>query len=250
MHCQGIVFGDQPEILMDSLMQGSSLPPADVWTPLDVTGADGRSGWHNVSDQYRQDREARGYSYGTAVLCVWPTSFLREHLGPYALLSDGALSSREVPRNLVQKKDGQWRAHLPRFFQTVGVKWCREHTSSRWQGRSSTDAAEGATVGSLDLEYNLMTHDPNLIVGPRGPVFYQAPDSDGHHVVRRRLDAALHLMELPGATPVTLVSWHDTWDRSPHHWYDTLDDPYEKQACDCLQSEYDFPYWHPTYHAE
>ena len=239
MHCQGLVFSDDPQRLMNSLIQTESRPPADVWTPLEIDDADGRSGWHTVPDGCRLQKHP--YDYGQAVHCVWPTAFLRDHLGPHALLPDTALSSREVPRNHVQRRDGQWWAQVPRFFETVGVIWSPKR-ESQWQGHHSTDAAEGATVGSLDLLYNLETHDPNLIVGPTGPVFHQSPGTDGDDVVRRRLEAASLLMKLPSSTPVTLVNWHDV-NLQPYggqHWELTHTEPAGKQNCDCFRSDTDF----------
>ena len=190
---RAIVFGDQPKQLMDSLIQKSGTMPADVSVPLEVEDTGGRSGWHTVNDDHRQLGEPPAFGYGSWVHCVWPTAFLRDHLGPHALLSDEALSRLEVPCNHVHKREGQYWAQVPRFFRTVGVRWSTVYGSSRWQGHSSNDAGDGATVSSLDLEYNLATHDPNLIVGPTGPVFYQDPDGQGHNVAQRRFEATLPL---------------------------------------------------------
>ena len=141
----------------------------------------------------------------------------------------------------MQKKDGQWWAQVPRFFETIGVLWS-PNRESQWQGRSSADAAEGATVGSLDLLNNLETHDPNLIVGPTGPVFYQTPGAHGDCVVRRRLEAASLLMKLPTSTPVTLVNWHDVLPQPyvSQDWELAQTDPGDKQNCDCFRSEFDY----------
>jgi len=237
MHCQAIVFGDHPERLMDSLIQTSGQMPADVSVPLEVTDSSGRSGWHTVNDDHRQFSAQSAYGYGNWVHCAWPTAFLRDHLGPYALLPDEALSGLEVPRNHVHKQEGQWWAQIPRFFRTVGVVWSTVYGSSRWQGHSSDDVADGATVASLDLEYNLATHDPNLIVGPTGPVFYQDPEAEGRNVARRRFEAALPLMGLPPSTPVTLVNWHDKDQRS--YAFAGCDGA---QLCACFDSGYDHPY--------
>jgi len=238
MHCQALVFGDHPDRLMDSLIQTSGHMPADVSVPLEVAEGSGRSGWHTVNAEHLQLVEPPAFEYGRWVHCVWPTAFLREHLGPHALLSDGALSSLEVPRNNVGKHDGQWWAQVPRFFRTIGVRWSTVHGSSRWQGDGNEDAANGATVASLDLEYNLATHDPNLIVGPTGPVFYHDPDTQGHDVAHRRLEAALPLMELPPSTPVTLVSWHDR-DQERHSWPSRQ--AVGAEPCTCFDSDYDRP---------
>ncbi len=229
MHCQAIVFGDHPERLMDSLIRTSGQIPADVSVPLEVTDSGDRSGWHTVNHDHLHLIDRYAFGYGNWVHCVWPTAFLRDHLGPHALLPDQALSGLEVPRNQVHKQEGQWWARVPRFFRTVGVRWSTVYGSSRWQGHSGADAADGATVATLELEYNLTTHDPNLIVGPTGPVFYQDPDAEGHHVVQRRLEATLPLMELPPSTPVTLVSWHNK-DQQRDDW------------CPCFDSGYDRPY--------
>jgi hypothetical protein len=238
MHCQAIVFGDHPERLMDSLVATSGQMPADVSVPLERADADRRSGWHTINQDHRQLVDPSAYGYGSWVHCVWPTAFLRDHLGPYALLSDVALSALEVPRHHVHKKDGQWWVHVPRFFRTVGVRWSTVYGSSRWQGHSDDDAANGATVSSLDLEYNLATHDPNLIVGPTGPVFHQDPGTEGHNVAQRRLEATLPLMELPPGTPVTLVGWHDK-DEQRYGWYGL---PIGNGQCTCFDSGYDRPY--------
>ena len=241
MHCQAIVFGDQPKQLMDSLIQKSGTMPADVSVPLEVEDTGGRSGWHTVNDDHRQLGEPPAFGYGSWVHCVWPTAFLRDHLGPHALLSDEALSRLEVPRNHVHKREGQYWAQVPRFFRTVGVRWSTVYGSSRWQGHSSNDAGDGATVSSLDLEYNLATHDPNLIVGPTGPVFYQDPDGQGHNVAQRRFEATLPLMELPASTPVTLVNWHDKepqlYVSHGSRWNAPSPEP-----CTCFDSDYDRPY--------
>jgi hypothetical protein len=246
MHCQAIVFGDHPERLMNSLIGTPDRTPADVRVPLQVDHADGRSGWHTVNADNRQLDEPSGYAYGGWVHCVWPTAFLRDHLGPHALLDDQALSSLELPRHHVQKAEGQWWARVPRFFRTVGAHWSTVPGSSRWQGDGSDDAVDGATVGSLDLQHNLMSHDPNLVVGPTGPVFYQRPDGGGRDVVQRRLEAALPLMDLPPQTPVTLVSWHDS-QRDRYRSYTTDSDPAGTIACTCFASVWDQPYRHPTH---
>lgn len=234
MHCQALVFGDQPNRLMDSLIRTSSRMPDDVSVPLEVSDTKGHSGWHIVNSDQLQ---FGGSGYGSWVHCVWPTDFLRDHLGPHALLSDGALSGLEVPRHQVQKCDGLWWAHVPRFFRTIGVRWSIVNGSSRWQGIGDMDAANGATVATLDLEHNLATHDPNLVVGPTGPVFYQEPDTPGRDVAQRRLDATLPLMGLPRSTPVTLVNWHDTerWESAS---YRSRRDHGNDERCTCYESEY------------
>lgn len=237
MHCQALVFGDQPERLMDSLTQTSGQMPSDVSVPLDVSDASGRSGWHTVNHDHRQFADPSTYGFGTWITCVWPTAFLRDHLGPHALLCDEALTSLELPRDHVRRKDGQWWAQVPRFFRTVGVRWSTVYGSSRWQGHSDADAANGATVSSLDLEYNLATHDPNLIVGPTGPVFYQDPTAEGHNVAQRRLEATRALMGLPPSTPVTLINWHET-DPEPHSWYGYRD---AAEACTLCTPDYARP---------
>lgn len=239
MHCQAIVFGDHPERLMGSLIRTSGQMPADVRVPLEVDDAHGRSGWHIVSADQRQLIEEAAFEYGSWVHCVWPTAFLRDHLGPHALLSDGALSSLEVPRRHMQKQAGQWWVQVPRFFRTVGVRWSAVHDSSRWQGYGTQDAADGATTSSLDLEYNLATHDPNLVVGPTGPVFYQDPQVEGRDVAQRRFEATLPLMELPPSTPVTLVNWHDK-DPDRRGPYQSWPNPTGEQTCTCYDPDYDY----------
>ncbi len=236
MHCHGLVFSDDPDRLMNSLIANDRRNPADVWTPMEVETSDGRSGWHTLPSQYRIGDSS---GYGQAVHCVWPTVFLREHLGPHALLPDSALSLREVPRGDVTRRGGEWFAKLPRFFETIGVHWSATH-ESQWQGHQFADAARGATVGSLDLDYNLKTHDPNLLVGPNGPVFFQAPGSSDLDVVRRRREAASLLMRLPKSTPVTLVSWHDT-DRTVRWGRDwQLPQPEVDSDCACFRSEWEY----------
>lgn len=237
MHCQALVFGENHETLMDSLMQTGARPPADVRIPLEVTTPSGHSGWHTLNDQYKQFPRGSVYEYGSWVHCVWPTDFLRDHLGPHALLDEGALSGCEVSRSAVQKQDGAFWAKVPRFFRTIGVHWSVTRAASRWQGHNTKDAADGARVGTLDLEHNLVTHDPNLIVGPTGPVFYQAPQVEAHDFVQRRLEAAQRLMKLPLLTPVTLVTWHDT---KPD--YRSTGD----EKCACFESEYE-SYWDRPY---
>ena len=241
MHCHALVFGDQPKRLMDSLIQTSGLLPADVSVPLELAEADSCSGWHVVNHDHRQLIDLSTYGYGNWVHCVWPTAFLREHLGPHALLSDGALSSVEIPRNHVRKHDGQWWAEVPRFFRAIGVRWSAVHDSSQWQSDGDEDAANGATASTLDLEYNLNTHDPNLVVGPTGPVFYQEPGTPGRDVTQRRLEATLPLLELPPSTPVALVNWHDK-DQGPYDSYRYRRDPTGGDPCTCFAAEYDRPY--------
>lgn len=247
MHCQALVFGDQPNRLMDSLTSTSSRMPADVSVPLELSDGRNRSGWHTVSSRHLQ---FEGSGYGNWVHCAWPTHFLREHLGPHALLSDGALSGLEVPRHHLQKADGLWWAQVPRFFRTIGVRWSIVNGASRWQGIGDSDAANGATVATLDLEHNLATHDPNLVVGPMGPVFFQRPDAPGRDVAQRRWEATLPLMGLPGSTPVTLVNWHDT-ERWQSDSYRYRRNPTADEGCTCYDSDRaaynrqyrDFPRW-------
>ena len=241
MHCQAIVFGENPARLMESLIR-TAQGLDHVSVPLDVADAGGRSGWHIIGSEHRQLPDQSAYGYGNWVHCVWPTAFLREHLGPHALLSDEMLTALEVPRDQVQKKDGQWWAKVPRYFRTIGVQWSIVYRSSRWQGHGSRDAADGATVSSLDLEHNLTAHDPNLIVGPTGPVFYQDPEVEGRNVVRRRLEATLPLMRLPPSTPVNLATWHDK-EPQRYGWSGTGDEP-----CSCFGKEYEHQRWsHPGY---
>jgi hypothetical protein len=157
---------------MNSLIQTSSQPPADTSIPLSASGEHARSGWHAIASEHRQDPTTE-YGFGRFVRCVWPTEWLREQLGPYALLPDSALASCEISG--VQKKGGQWWARIPRFFTTIGVFWSMTYQSPLWQSHGLFDAADEAAVGSLDLGFSLTAHEPNLIVGPLGPVFYEGP---------------------------------------------------------------------------
>lgn len=227
MHFQGLVFSDDPTPLMNSLIQTSSQPPADTSIPLSASGEHARSGWHAIASEHRQDPTTE-YGFGRFVRCVWPTEWLREQLGPYALLPDSALASCEISG--VQKKGGQWWARIPRFFTTIGVFWSMTYQSPPWQSHGLFDAADEAAVGSLDLGFSLTAHEPNLIVGPHGPVFYEGPKKVSAEGAFRRFEAARPLMDLPPSTRVTLVSWHDTRPQASSPW-----DFDEEPPCSCVR---------------
>ncbi|MBK6764724.1 MAG: hypothetical protein IPG68_16310 [Micrococcales bacterium] len=159
--------------------------------PLEVTDSGDRSGWHTVNHDHLHLIDRYAFGYGNWVHCVWPTAFLRDHLGPHALLPDQALSGLEVPRNQVHKQEGQWWARVPRFFRTVGVRWSTVYGSSRWQGHSGADAADGATVATSNWNTTSRPTTPTSSSDRPALVFYQDPDAEGHHVVQRRLEATL-----------------------------------------------------------
>ncbi len=210
MHCQAIVFGDHPERLMDSLIQTSGQMPADVSVPLEVTDSSGRSGWHTVNDGHRQFSAQSAYGYGNWVHCAWPTSFLREQLGPCAILNDAAINQRGVEHFNVQQRGGRWCAQVPRFFDTIGDHWSLQTHPDRYAlVTTSGRICSYTTVGELDLAATLVKAGPCLIVGPDGPVFYDEGFGPGKEdFADRRMKAAAPLMDLPPDTLVSLVDWH------------------------------------------
>lgn len=211
MHFRGYVFSNEPDTLMDSLIHVDGHPPGDVWLPLDVASDRSRSGWIAVAPPDRQ-LDIPGLSPADDwVNCVWPTAFLRERLGPLALLGGGALTPRGVCRRNVRCIDGDWFAAVPRFSDTIGDHWSFPlHDEHIALVTHLGEATWTTTVGELDLGASLDAGPPSLIVGPEGPVFYDVsfePEEPGAY--RARVAAAAEpLMDLPPGTRVWLVDWH------------------------------------------
>ena len=107
MHFHGYVFANDPKPLMDSLIHFNGEPPAEVWLPLVVGDDTGRSGWTKVEPEDWEREIPYPYRVEDWVHCVWSTTFLRERLGPYALLSDEALDSAGVSHRNVRLFDGR-----------------------------------------------------------------------------------------------------------------------------------------------
>lgn len=165
MHFEGLVFSHHPQNLMDSLIQTSGQRLAEVRIPLDLSDDHSRSGWYNISDEHRLE-PSHSYWHDSLTRSVWPTEFLRENLGPHALLPESALASLEISRRDIEKKDGQWWAQIPRFFQTIGVFWSMTYRSPRWQEYGWYDQPDSTTVSGFDLDSHLDAAAVNLIVGP------------------------------------------------------------------------------------
>lgn len=215
MHFTGLVFGPNPQELMDALIQTPDSPTVRV--PLLAADERARSGWHSITSQYTQDPHGHGY-YSSGSRCVWPTAFLRKHLGPCALLSDTSLTTAELASHDISKKDGEWWAQVPRFFSNIGVFWMFAYRSPRWSHGEYYTEPDDATVSGIDLPYVLAEHDPNLIVGPDGPVFFEGPQKISADSAPRRLATLEPLMKLPPSTSVNLVFWHDTKPVPPNEW--------------------------------
>lgn len=211
MHFRGYVFGDAAESLMNSLIHRDGHPPGDLWLPLDVTSEHARSGWIAVEPEDWQREIPRPYTVDRSVHCVWPTAFLREQLGPLAMLGDGALSSIGVCRRNVRRMDGNWYAAVPRFFDTIGDHWsiplADEHSALV---TLDGGMAWTTTVGDFDLQASVDLSAPWLVVGPDGPVFYDVSFEPEDPAARRAriIAAAAPLLALPSDTPVILVDWH------------------------------------------
>lgn len=209
MHFMGYVFSNDPDTLMDSLIHRDGHPPGDVWLPLDVAADHSRSGWISVR-LGDQQRELAWPSADDWVNCVWPTAFLRERLGPLALMGDEALTATGICRSNVRLIDGEWFAAVPRFLDTIGDYWsfrCDEHAALVTLRGETTGST---TVRDLDLAASLDHCGPSLVVGPEGPVFYDVsfrPGPPGAYRARVAA-AATSLMDLPADTPVWLVDWH------------------------------------------
>ena len=218
MNLDGFVFGPEDRRMLASLTHSEGVP-ADVWVPLDVHHASGRSGWHVVP---RHPSPFAAFEDKSDVHCVWPTPFLRWYLGRHALLPDAALCGRDVTRRYVKKREGIWQAKIPRFFTTVAEVWWSDFG---FHSSLSTDVAERTQVGRIDLVANLAKYNPLLIVGPNGPVFYE-PGAEEDFTSRRR--AAIEpLMRLPPRTPVRLIHFgeRDNDYSALDEWYA---DPYRR----------------------
>lgn len=211
MHFRGFVFANNPEPLMNSLIHFDGEPAAEVWLPLVVGDDSARSGWTKVEPEDWEREIPYPYTVEDWVHCVWPTTFLRERLGPCALLGDEALDSTGVSHRNVKRIDGEWRAAVPRFFDTIGdhwsFLWSTEHVALvTLTGRKChTTAVEG-----LDLQASLDLGTPSLIVGPEGPVFYDVSfGPEDREAYRARVEAAAApLLGLPPDTRVSVVDWH------------------------------------------
>lgn len=210
MHFNGIVIADDPKSLMNSLIHHNGNPPAEVWLPLDVTHETGQSGWQTIIPYPDEAAYPWPYAVRDWVHCVWPTAFLREQLGPYALLADAAIDSAGVDQQNIEKRDGRWYAQVPRFFDTIGDYWSMQRLPERYALVTiSGRVCASTTLGDLDLEATLNEAGPCLIVGPEGPVFYDEGFGPGKEdFEQRRALAAAPLMQLPPETPVSLVDWH------------------------------------------
>lgn len=209
MHFRGFVFDSDPAHLMRSLIQVEGEPPAEVWLPLVVREESARSGW-----AWGGSDDGEGGSAGAdeeRLHCAWPTRFLRERLGPYALLGDRALDSTGVHHRNVKRIEGQWSAAVPRFFRTIGDHWSLL-SSHELTALAATNGqlASTLTVADLDLGASQELASPSLVVGPDGPVFYEWPwRRENRRTYRARLLAATApLLDLPPDTPVWIVDWH------------------------------------------
>ena len=211
MHFHGYVFANEPKPLMDSLIHFNGDPPAEVWLPLVVGDNTARSGWTKVEPEDWERELPSPYGVEDWVHCVWPTTFLRERLGPYALLSDEALDSAGVSHRNVKLLDGQWCAAVPRFFDTIGDHWSYLRSTEyaalvTFGGHRSNNLA----LWELDLDASLDVGAPSLIVGPDGPVFYDVSfRPEDPKAYRARVEAAAApLLDLPRDTRVSVVDWH------------------------------------------
>lgn len=210
MHFNGIVMAADPTPLMTSLIHEYGYPPADVWLPLDVTGPAARSGWQTVTPYPEDAARPWPFKEENWVHCAWPTSFLREQLGPCAILNDAAINQRGVEHFNVQQRGGRWCAQVPRFFDTIGDHWSLQTHPDRYAlVTTSGRICSSTTVGELDLAATLVKAGPCLIVGPDGPVFYDEGFGPGKEdFADRRMKAAAPLMDLPPDRLVSLVDWH------------------------------------------
>jgi hypothetical protein len=210
MHFNGIVFADDPRSLMNSLIHENGEPPAEVWLPLDVAGETGRSGWQTIVPDPEEAAYPWPFTVEDWVHCAWPTTFLRERLGPCAILGDEAIHSLGVDHRNVSRQHGQWQAKVPRFFTTIGDHWSMQRLPDRYVlVTTSGRICASTTVGDLALEATLKKAGPCLVVGPDGPVFYDEGFGPGKEDFEsRRLEAAAPLMQLPSETLVSLVDWH------------------------------------------
>jgi hypothetical protein len=105
----------------------------------------------------------------------------------------------------LRKLEGLWHVSVPRFFQTVGDHWSFRQ-QDEWMTFITRDGNQtGRTcIEDLDVEASLAQFKPSLIVGPEGPLFFDALSEDAGDV-----SAAAHaLMTLPGGTPVHAVDFH------------------------------------------
>lgn len=211
MHFNGIVIADDPATLMNSLIHPYGNPPAEVELPLDVVGETARSGWQAVIPLPEEASWPMPYTVEDWVHCVWPTAFLRERLGPCAILDEStAVNGRGVDHTHVSQRNGQWYALVPRFFDTIGDHWSLQRNWDRYAlVTTSGDVCASTTVGELDLEATLAKAAPWLIVGPDGPVFYDRRFRiSKEETDETRLQSATPLMDLPAKTLVSLVDWH------------------------------------------
>ncbi len=211
MHFHGYVFANDPEPLMNSLIHFYGEPPAEVWLPLAVDQGSSRSGWITVEAEDWERDIPFPYTVDDWVHCVWPTTFLRDQLGPQALLGDEALDSTGVSHRNVKHMGDQWCAAVPRFFDTIGDHWSylhpREHAALV---TVSGDRSNHVALWELDLDATLDLSHPSLIVGPDGPVFNDVSfGPEDRTSYRARVEAAAApMLELPRHTRVSLVDWH------------------------------------------
>jgi hypothetical protein len=212
MHFNGWVFGHEVDQLMNSLTHRDGDSPAEVWLPIEDAGAIAhdelgwRSGWALI---HAWENDPRAEPVEEWAEFYWPTTFLRERLGPHALLPDAPLGWAAVARRNIRRIDGAWHAAVPRFYRTVCDYWSPLRARTR-EALVTTSGGQRhkSTVAQIDLEASLELGGPSLIVGPEGPVFYDVSFRDDPTTPSRRRSAAEGLMRLPGDTPVTGVDFH------------------------------------------
>lgn len=201
------LFGEQAIDHMDAMTAPDGYPRAEAWLPLDVIGTsgDGLAQWQSAWVQCPPDRGKVWIEFGL------PTHLITEYLGPRALISDFGMGYARALRSDVQKRDGQWMVKVPRFFDTVTEFWTTEPQDDALLTTTDGHKAAGTTVGALDVELsrNRFRNEPELIVGPDGPVVFGPLDYRYRSTLdwEKRLDSALDtLLQMPSTTPVT-TAW-------------------------------------------
>lgn len=210
LHYRTWVFGQESMDHLRSLVAPPHSPPADVWLPLDVQLAGDSPGLPKWRSAWNWKVDSSGHRM---LEIEQPGPYILEHLGPRALVLPRGLASTQVRSEYVERVDGKWMVKVPRFYTVVGDQLAPEVPDrpllTTRDGRTTTEA----TVGTLDVDASLdmFRWDPELIVGPDGPVVW----SPIHFRYRSSVDRKEHLLKaladlqtLPAETPV-----HQLWCR-------------------------------------